>query len=139
MKKCPIEVTFSLINGKWKHRIAKELSQGPVRYGRLAREIPEISSKVLTQQLKELEADGLVARTIFAEVPLRVEYSLTAMGTSIFSVFKELRRWGLEEDLNQRSECSFCNKCRPVYLDRDEVDRGGAKAAGECTACGESC
>lgn len=57
---CPIETTFSLINGKWKHRIIKELSQGPVRYGQLAREIPSISAKVLTQQLKELEADGMV-------------------------------------------------------------------------------
>ena len=113
---CPIETTFSLINGKWKHRILKELSQGPVRYGQLAGEISPISAKVLTQQLKELEADGMVRRTVFAEVPLRVEYSLTEMGLSIFTVFRELRRWGLEEDLEKRSECSLCNKCRPVHL-----------------------
>jgi len=115
MKKCPIETTFSLINGKWKHLIIKELSQGPVRYGRLAKEISTISAKVLSQQLKELEADGLVARRVFAEVPLRVEYSLTKMGVSLFSVFKELRRWGLEEDSAGRSQCSHCSKCQPIY------------------------
>ena len=133
MKKCPIEVTFSLLSGKWKHLILKELSQGPVRYGRLAKEISAVSAKVLTQQLKELETDGLVARTVFAEVPPRVEYSLTEMGISIFSVFKELRRWGLEEDTAQRSECSFCGKCRPIYLEQPQ-DCPAAQKAPETTA-----
>lgn len=95
-KKCPIEFTISLINGKWKVIILKELSQGPVRYGELTRCIPQVSPKVLIQQLRELEADGLVIRTIFPEVPPRVEYSLSEKGISILSIFLALRSWGLE-------------------------------------------
>ena len=71
--RCPIETTVSLINGKWKLLILKELSQGPVRYGRLGAQIPAVSAKVLTQQLREMEEDGLIVRTVFAEVPPRVE------------------------------------------------------------------
>ena len=78
--RCPIETTVSLINGKWKLLILKELSQGPVRYGQLGAQIPAVSAKVLTQQLREMEEDGLIVRTVFAEVPPRVEYSLADMG-----------------------------------------------------------
>ncbi len=116
-EKCPIESTLSLINGKWKLLILKELSQGPVRFGRLGAKIPEISAKVLTQQLREMEEDGLLIRTVFAEIPPRVEYSLAEMGVSIFTIFKELRRWGLEEDLFHRGECAFCGQCRPIFQD----------------------
>ena len=113
--KCPIETTLSLINGKWKLLILKELSQGAVRYGKLGAAIPAVSAKVLTQQLRELEEDGLIVRTVYAEVPPRVEYSLSDMGASIFSVFKELRRWGLEDDGLARGECSFCGQCIPIH------------------------
>lgn len=113
--KCPIETTLSLISGKWKLLILKELSQGAVRYGKLGAAIPAVSAKVLTQQLRELEEDGLIVRTVYAEVPPRVEYSLSDMGTSIFSVFKELRRWGLEDDGLARGECSFCGQCIPIH------------------------
>ena len=112
---CPIETTLSLINGKWKLLILKELSQGAVRYGKLGAAIPAVSAKVLTQQLRELEEDGLIVRTVYAEVPPRVEYSLSDMGASIFSVFKELRRWGLEDDGLARGECSFCGQCIPIH------------------------
>ncbi|MEA4951906.1 hypothetical protein SDC9_60217 [bioreactor metagenome] len=113
--KCPIETTLSLINGKWKLLILKELSQGAVRYGKLGAAIPAVSAKVLTQQLRELEEDGLIVRTVYAEVPPRVEYSLSDMGASIFSVFKELRRWGLEDDGLARGKCSFCGQCIPIH------------------------
>lgn len=113
--KCPIETTLSLISGKWKLLILKELSQGAVRYGKLGAAIPAVSAKVLTQQLRELEEDGLIVRTVYAEVPPRVEYSLSDMGASIFSVFKELRRWGLEDDGLARGECSFCGQCIPIH------------------------
>ena len=111
--RCPIETTVSLINGKWKLLILKELSQGPVRYGQLGAQIPAVSAKVLTQQLREMEEDGLIVRTVFAEVPPRVEYSLADMGLSVFTLFKELRRWGLEEDAVHGAKCSFCGKCQP--------------------------
>lgn len=67
------------------------------------------------QQLRELEEDGPIVRTVYAEVSPRVEYSPSEMGASIFSVFKELRRWGLEEDGPTRGECSFCGQCIPVH------------------------
>jgi DNA-binding HxlR family transcriptional regulator len=102
-----------MINGKWKLLILKELSQGPVRYGALERGIPTISSKVLTQRLREMEADGLVVRTIFSEIPPRVEYSLDEMGISIFKVFTEMRRWGLEEDKRHNIRCAGCKNCLP--------------------------
>lgn len=112
---CPIESTISLINGKWRILILKELSQGPVRYGQLGKQIPAISAKVLTQQLREMIDDGLVARKVFAEIPPRVEYSLSEMGISLFTIFKELRRWGLDENKTHAVQCSFCAKCQPVW------------------------
>ncbi len=121
-EKCPIESTLSLINGKWKQMILKELSQGPVRYGQLGARISSVSSKVLTQQLREMEHDGLIRRKVFPEVPPRVEYSLTEMGASIFTVFKELRRWGLEEDAMHRGKCSFCGQCQPLFQGERQGD-----------------
>jgi DNA-binding HxlR family transcriptional regulator len=110
---CPIEFTLAKINGKWKLLILKALSQGPIRYGALHSEITGVSAKVLTQQLKEMETDGLVLRTVFPEIPPRVEYSLTEMGTSIFTVFKEMRRWGIAEDKFNKTECVNCKSCQP--------------------------
>jgi DNA-binding HxlR family transcriptional regulator len=113
--KCPIESTISLINGKWKILILKELSQGPVRYGQIGNNIPTISAKVLTHQLREMIDDGLVVRKVFAEVPPRVEYSLGEMGKSLFTVFTELRRWGLSEDKVHSIQCAYCKKCQPIW------------------------
>ena len=112
-KKCPIEFTLSLINGKWKILILKELSQEPLRYGAIGKRISEISSKVLIQHLREMEDDGLINREVFPEVPPRVEYSLSEKGTSIFTIFVELRRWGLELNNEEKVECAMCKKCIP--------------------------
>lgn len=112
-KKCPIEFTIHLINGKWKIMILKELSQESLRYGVIGKRIPEISPKVLIQHLREMEDDGLIVREVFPEVPPKVEYSLSEMGKSIFSIFIELRRWGLESDSKGMAECKFCKKCQP--------------------------
>jgi len=111
-KKCPIEFTLSLISGKWKIMILKELSQGALRYGILGKRIPGISSKVLIQQLKQLEFDGLISRNVFPEVPPRVEYSLTPKGASLFVIFSELRCWGLESN-SEYVTCSSCKNCQP--------------------------
>lgn len=118
-KKCPIEYTVSLISGKWKVGILKELSQGPVRYGTLVRAIPDISAKILIQQLREMERDGLVVRKVFPEVPPKVEYALSSKGYSIFTIFIELRRWGLEME-EESVECLFCGKCQPYIVPEDK-------------------
>ena len=112
-KKCPIEHTISLINGKWKIIILKELSQEPLRYGSLGKRIKGISSKILIQQLREMEKDSLIVREVFPEVPPRVEYSLSEKGESIFKIFVELRRWGLDENESEIVECLNCKKCIP--------------------------
>lgn len=114
-KHCPIEHTMSLINGKWKIIILKELSHEPMRYGALERAIAPITPKVLIAQLREMEQDGLVIRTIFPEVPPRVEYALSAKGRSLYTVFVELRKWGLEQDDQNQVVCQQCAKCHLIY------------------------
>ena len=120
MPVCPVELTVSMLSGKWRIVIFKELSWGPLRYGRLRQALPGISPKVLTGLLREMEDEGLVRREVFPEVPPRVEYSLSAKGLSLFVIFKELRGWGLEAGSDGKAECRFCKRCRP-YIKHDEV------------------
>lgn len=116
-KKCPIEFTLSLINGKWKIKIMKELSQGPLRYGEIVKAVPSISAKVLIQQLREMEDDGLIIRTIYPEIPPRVEYSMSDKGLSIYTIFIEMRRWGLDLE-EEIVECTMCKKCQPFIANQ---------------------
>lgn len=99
---CPITATIELIGGKWKTIILYTLSSGTKRFGEIAVRIPDISRKVLTEQLKELETDGLVHRVQFNEIPPRVDYSLTDLGKSLSPVFKELEIWGSTNVLIER-------------------------------------
>ena len=99
---CPITATLEYIGGRWKAVILYYLTSGKKRFGEIAVRIPAISRKVLTQQLKELERDGLVVRKHFKEIPPRVEYALTDLGKSLASVFKEMSNWGKENVLNKR-------------------------------------
>lgn len=112
---CPIKVTLSMISGKWKLIIIKELlAYKSMRFGLLLRAIPGLSQKVLTAQLRELEEDGLVLRTVYDEIPPRVEYSLTKLGISTVSIMKEIRRWGMFHLLNnkkKRVQCLNCKQC----------------------------
>jgi len=96
---CPVTATLQLIGGRWKTIILYTLSTGTKRFGEIAVRIPNISRKVLTEQLKELEEDGLILREQYKEIPPRVEYSLTGMGKSLSSVFRELEIWGTENVL----------------------------------------
>ncbi len=98
---CPVTATLQLIGGRWKTIIMYTLSTGTKRFGEIAVRIP-ISRKVLTEQLKELEMDGLIMREQFKEIPPRVEYSLTELGKSLSSVIHELEIWGLENVLAKR-------------------------------------
>jgi DNA-binding HxlR family transcriptional regulator len=90
----PVEHALHAIAGKWKPRILWELLEGTRRFAELQRAIPEVSAKVLTEQLRELEADALLERQVFAEVPPRVEYTLTALGRALDSVLAALCDWG---------------------------------------------
>ncbi|PZX11751.1 HxlR family transcriptional regulator [Breznakibacter xylanolyticus] len=97
--KCPVTATLQLIGGRWKTIILYTLTHGTKRFGEIAVRIPEISRKVLTEQLKELESDGLIVREQFKEIPPRVEYSLTDLGKSLSPVIGELEKWGIENVL----------------------------------------
>lgn len=95
--RCPVTATMRVIGGKWKPAIiyALELA-GTQRFGALRRLIPAATQKMLTQHLRELEADGIVWRRVYAEVPPRVEYGLTARGRTLSPVMAELANWGRE-------------------------------------------
>lgn len=91
---CPVDVAIEIIRGKWKGMILIYLMSGTRRFNELKRLLPDISQRMLTNQLRELEADGIINRKVYAEVPPRVEYSLTETGYEVRSVLIELRRLG---------------------------------------------
>ncbi|MDD2561779.1 MAG: helix-turn-helix domain-containing protein [Eubacteriales bacterium] len=91
---CPVSAMLQLIGGKYKALILWHLVQGKKRYGALSRLIPQATPKMLTQQLRELEADGLVTRTVYPVVPPKVEYALTAFGLSLKPVLDRMYAWG---------------------------------------------
>jgi DNA-binding HxlR family transcriptional regulator len=92
--RCPAAATIEVLGGRWKAHIVWHLLQGTRRFGELHRALGGVTQKVLTQQLRELEADGVVSRKVFAEVPPRVEYSLTERGWSIKPVIDAMCKWG---------------------------------------------
>jgi DNA-binding HxlR family transcriptional regulator len=96
---CPVVATLELIGGRWKTLILFHLSTNTRRFGEIAVRIPHISRKVLTEQLKELEVDGLILREQFKEIPPRVEYSLTELGKSLSPVIRAMEIWGKENVL----------------------------------------
>jgi DNA-binding HxlR family transcriptional regulator len=91
--KCPAESTLEVIGGRWKVPIVWHLFGGTLRFSELRRALPEITQKMLTQQLRELEADGVVHRKVYPEVPPKVEYSLTERGASLKPVVEAMCRW----------------------------------------------
>lgn len=96
-KSCPIEHTVNLIGHKWKVLILRNLfNQGTQRFNELGKGIAGISQKMLTQQLRQLENDGIIQRTVYPEVPPRVEYALTELGQSLKPILEEMNIWGIE-------------------------------------------
>jgi DNA-binding HxlR family transcriptional regulator len=93
---CGLDATLRVIAGKWKPLIIYFLIQGPNRYGELKRAVRGVSDKMLIQQLKELEADGIVTRNDYREVPPRVDYTLTPLGHSLAEALTPLCNWGSE-------------------------------------------
>lgn len=99
-----VEATMDIIGGKWKTIILCHLRHGMMRTGELRRAIPAITQKMLTQQLRELENDGIVHREVYEQVPPRVEYSLTERGESLNQILSMLCTWG-EENIDERRVC----------------------------------
>lgn len=93
-KECGVEAALGLIDGKWKGVILFHLLKGRMRFNALARKLGAVTQRMLTKQLRELEADGLIVRTVYAEVPPRVEYSLSTKGRSLEPVICALKAWG---------------------------------------------
>jgi DNA-binding HxlR family transcriptional regulator len=93
---CPFIYALSLMGKRWKPAILWKMCEGIYRFGEMKRAIPQISEKMLSQHLRELEADGIITRTIYAEMPPRVEYALTDLGKSLEPVLSQLYDWGQE-------------------------------------------
>ena len=91
---CPVETTLTLISDKWKVLIIRDLLPGTKRFGELKKSIGSVSPKVLTSQLRQMEESGLLTRTVYPEVPPRVEYTLTELGQSLRPVLDALWNWG---------------------------------------------
>lgn len=91
---CPVETTLTLIGDKWKVLILRDLLTGTKRFGELKKSIGNVSQKVLTAQLRAMEESGLLTRTIYAEVPPRVEYALTELGRSLQPILDAMWSWG---------------------------------------------
>lgn len=107
----PAEVTISVVGGKWKILILCRLQHGVARFGELKKVIPGITQTMLTQQLRELEEDGVVQRKIFPEIPPRVEYTLTRFGESLVPVLNAMSAWG--QQYQKKIACRRRNKETP--------------------------
>jgi DNA-binding HxlR family transcriptional regulator len=99
---CPVVQTLSLIGNKWKMLILRNLLTAPQRFSDFMNTVPGISKKVLTDNLRELERDGIIAREVVAEFPPKVVYSLTALGESLRPIIDAMRKWG--NDYKERKE-----------------------------------
>lgn len=92
---CSVEITLKVIGGRWKVLILRELFTGIKRFGELHRALHGITQKMLTQQLRELEQDGIINRNVYLQVPPKVEYSLTELGETLKPILDAMHEWGL--------------------------------------------
>ncbi len=110
--KCSVELSLDIIGGKWKPLILWRLGENEIlRFGELRRSLTGITQKMLTQQLRDLEANGLVNRYVYTQVPPKVEYSLTPLGQTIVPILYQLGRWGLEFYIAQKGETALTSAC----------------------------
>ena len=99
---CPVEATLALIGGKWKGVVLWHLLHDTLRFSEIRRRVPRVTQRMLTNQLRELEADGLIVRTVYPEVPPKVEYRLSERGQSLAPVILALKTWGETHAVPQR-------------------------------------
>ncbi len=90
---CPVEAALDIIGGKWKAILIFHILEGPKRFGELGRLLPGLTQRMLTTQLRELERDGVILRTVFPQVPPKVEYSITPFGSTLEPLLQELAKW----------------------------------------------
>ena len=91
---CPYVTALEIINGRWKMLIIKYINEGNTRFGQLKRKLPGITQSMLTNQLRSLEKDGVITRTVFSEVPPHVEYNLSEIGCQLEPIIREIGLWG---------------------------------------------
>lgn len=104
MPACPVATTVALIGSKWKLLILRHLMARPWRFNELKKDLNGVSQKVLTDSLRSLEEDGIVTRTVYPEVPPRVEYALSDLGESMRPIIDVMQRWGLEYQARMRQK-----------------------------------
>ena len=100
MPACPVATTVQLIGSKWKLLIMRNLLKRPWRFNELRRDLDRISQKVLTDSLRSMEEDGIITRTVYPEVPPRVEYALSELGESMRPIIQAMEQWGTEYKKN---------------------------------------
>ena len=115
LPKCPVETTLMVIGDKWKVLILRDLMNGTMRFGELKKSIGHVSQKVLTAQLRDMETKGLVIRQVYAEVPPRVEYTLTEDGYSLRPVLEALRVWGEDYQVKYGSSMENINYTANIH------------------------
>jgi len=108
--RCTVAVTLEVIGGKWKSLILWHLSFKTLRFSQLQRRLTSVTQKMLTQQLRELERDRLVHREVYAEVPPRVEYSLTELGLTVVPILRQMCQWG--KDYQEQNDEQISARCQ---------------------------
>ena len=105
---CPVATTVQMIGSKWKLLIMRNLLQRPWRFNELKKDLEGISQKVLTDSLRSMEADGIITRTVYPEVPPRVEYALSDLGESMRTIIKSMEAWGLDYKKSKNKKQQAC-------------------------------
>jgi DNA-binding HxlR family transcriptional regulator len=111
---CPAEITLVVIGGRWKVLILFQLFQGVKRFSELLRALEGVTQKMLTQQLREMEKDGIVRRTVYPQVPPKVEYSLTPLGETLKPIVGAMCKWGIQKQGGDFRDFERCSKSAAV-------------------------
>jgi DNA-binding HxlR family transcriptional regulator len=122
LKDCPVSTTLRFISGKWKPIILYELKTGPLSFGELLRRIPEASHKVLTEQLRQLQAAGIITKTIFTQSVVRSQYRLSELGQTLRPILNQLARWGEEAKQRQRKAVASSPRIKATQRDARSTD-----------------